>query len=104
MWDARNYFEPYYEDYAEQIQHQVGYVFTCPACGEKLDMVFRTLPYSTEFRKKCIEQYKYDPQDNVWDEDGSLRLGTLSLHPSIVHMGCKNGGHYWIRDGKIINC
>lgn len=99
MWEAKDYFTV-----AIEKETPIGYVFTCPACGEVLDMVFRTLPFSDEFRKKIIDTYKYDPQDNVWDEAGNLEKGTLSLHPSIVHMGCPNGGHYWIRDGMILNC
>lgn len=99
MWNVEDYFQV-----ALQEETVFGYVFKCPACGEVLDMVFRTLPFSDEFRKKCIETYKYDPQDSVWDQRGSLEDHTLSLHPSIVHMGCVKGGHYWIRDGKIINC
>lgn len=98
-WDTNDYFQVAVENKIE-----IGYVFTCPACNETLDMVFRTLPFSDEFRKQCIDKYKYDPQDNVWDQSGKLEEGNLSLHPSIVHMGCSNGGHYWIRDGKIFNC
>lgn len=99
MWNAKDYFT-----IALEKEKPIGYVFTCPACGDRLDMVFRTFPYSDEFRQRIIEEYKYDPQDNVWDEAGSLQDDNLSLHPSIVHMGCPYQGHYWITEGKIINC
>lgn len=98
MWDARNFMEQISKPTAPRF----GYKFTCPKCRETLEI--RTLKYDEEFRKQVYATYKYDVEENRWDEAGDIHAGTLCIHPSVVCVGCEQGGHYWVRDGKIINC